>query len=285
MKRAAAWLLLLALGFALMLASYLAGQRPPVTGPASATATAGAARVSPGMFILYLAGVALLLLGGSALLILLYRSLVAARPAWSFGSPLVAMFRHKRLLYALHAAYFGAVVLFAAVAYAAPEAQEALLKEVGRAVHGGKGPLGVVGKAYLSRNIAMAALATLAVNFLLGSLLLITVPSAILPGVGLAVAAFRAAVWGLILAPTCAKLSRVMLLHSFTLLLEGEAYILASFFAALIPLYLFRRGEGATAGRRYGRALLLNLKGNLAVLIVLSAAAVFEAVEVISMIP
>ena len=285
MKRAAIWFLVLALGFALMLASHFGRPQPPASASQPTTAAADAARVSPGTFFIYLAGMALLMLAGSALLIGLYGSLLAGRAAWSFGSPLVAMVRHKRLLYGLHAAYFGAVILFAAVAYAAPEAQQALLKEVGRAVHSSKGPLGVVGKAYLSKNVAMAALTTLAVNFLLGSLLSITVPSAILPGVGLAVAAFRAVLWGLMLAPAYVGLSRVMLLHSFTLLLEGEAYVLASFFAVLIPLYLFRRGEGPTAGRRYARALMLNLKGNVAVLIVLSAAAVYEAVEVICMLP
>ena len=285
MKRAAVWFLVLALGFALMLASHFGRPQPPASASQPTTAAADAARVPAGMFFLYLAGMALLMLAGSALLIGLYGSLLAGRAAWSLGSPLVAMFRHKRLLYGLHAAYFGAVILFAAVAYAAPEAQQALLKQIGYAIHSGKGPLGMAGKAYLSRNVATAALVTVAINFLLGSLLSITVPSAILPGVGLLVAAVRAVMWGLMLAPTCGALSRVMLPHSFTLLLEGEAYVLASFFAVLIPIYLFRRQEGPTAGRRYARALMLNLKGNVAVLIVLSAAAVYEAVEVICMLP
>jgi hypothetical protein len=44
---------------------------------------------------------------------------------------------------------------------------------------------------------------------------------------------------------------------------------------------LFSPQEGPGAGRRYGRALVLNLKGNVLVFIVLAGAALYEATEVI----
>jgi hypothetical protein len=91
--------------------------------------------------------------------------------------------------------------------------------------------------------------------------------------------------WGLLLSPSFVDLSGLMLPHSITLLLEGEAYILASFFGVLILVYLFRKAEGPTAPRRYGRALLLNVKGNLWVAIVLVVAAIYEAIEVILSMP
>jgi hypothetical protein len=72
-----------------------------------------------------------------------------------------------------------------------------------------------------------------------------------------------------------------MLPHSFTLLLEGHAYVIAAFFGLLVLVYLFRKAEGPGLARRYGRALLLNVKGNLWVAIVLAVAAIYEAVEVI----
>ena len=280
MIRSVLWFLVLAAGFGMMLAStrWLGGSA--ATMPATAAA---AVRVGPATFCVYVGGMALLLLGGSALLMRLYEALVSRRSAWSLNSPLVVMYKYRRLLCAMHVAYFGVFVLFAAAAYAAPETQQALLKAIGREIRSGSGPLRVVGQAYLSRNVALAALVTLGVNFLIGSFLSITVPSAVLPGVGVAMAGFRAALWGLILAPTSVGLCRVMLPHSLTLLLEGEAYILASFFAVLIPIYLFRRSEGATPAGRYARALVLNLRASLAVLIVLSAAAVYEAIEVIWM--
>jgi hypothetical protein len=69
--------------------------------------------------------------------------------------------------------------------------------------------------------------------------------------------------------------------HTWTLLLEGEAYVLATFFALLLPIELFRQRPGTTPGSRYGRAVLLNLQANLLVLIVLAIAATYEAIEVI----
>ncbi|MHC4132976.1 MAG: stage II sporulation protein M, partial [Planctomycetota bacterium] len=70
-----------------------------------------------------------------------------------------------------------------------------------------------------------------------------------------------------------------MLPHSFTLLLEGQAYILATFFALLIPVYLFRKSEGPKVLHRYGRALMINLRGYLIVLSILIIAAIYESVE------
>jgi len=143
------------------------------------------------------------------------------------------------------------------------------------------GPLAVAAKAYMSKNILWAAVITFAINFPLGSLACITLPSIIVPGAGVLVAGWRAALWGLLLAPTFVDLSAVMLPHSVTLLLEGEGYILATFFGLLVLVYLFRRAEGPSLSNRYGRALLMNIRGNLLVAIVLAAAAIYEAIEVI----
>ena len=101
--------------------------------------------------------------------------------------------------------------------------------------------------------------------------------------------------------------------HSGTLLLEGEGYILAAFFALLIPIYWFgwstpRAAEKSTVAElwereppaeeklmmtseetpstawgRFQHAVVLNLKANVLVAIVLIFAACYEAFEVISM--
>lgn len=131
--------------------------------------------------------------------------------------------------------------------------------------------------------LALAAAVTFLVNFLLGSLLWITLPSAVIPGAGCLLALFRAFLWGLLLAPTVMVLSMAMLPHSWTLLLEGEAYVLAAFFALLVPVYVVQESLGGGVFRRYGRALLINVKGNLVVAIVLAVAACYEAIEVILM--
>ena len=82
---------------------------------------------------------------------------------------------------------------------------------------------------------------TFGINFFVGSVLVLTLPSCVIPGSGILVAGFRAVLWGLILVPATLQQAFVMLPHSGTLLLEGEGYILAAFFGLMVPLSLRRR--------------------------------------------
>jgi hypothetical protein len=143
------------------------------------------------------------------------------------------------------------------------------------------GPLGAAGRAYSSGSIPRAAAVTFAVNFFLGSLAVITVPSMVLPGVGTLMAALRALSWGLLLGPTFVPTAQGMIPHSGTMLVEGEGYILAAFFALLIPVYLFETSQGKSILNRFRRALLLNVQANAWVAIVLVVAACYEATELI----
>jgi hypothetical protein len=245
------------------------------------TRVVGALRAERRAYYLYLLGMAFLFCGGSALLMTGFAFWSEKAQGRWIGPALAEIRRRKRLLGGLHLVYFGLCLVCMLVIYELPDVQAALLGAVGAQVEGGPGPLAVAGRAYLSRNIALAAVVTLALNFLLGSFAVITVPSVVLPGIGVLVAAGRAMLWGLLLAPAYVVLSRAMLPHSWTLLLEGEGYILASFFALLIPLYLLDRQAGVPVGSRYGRAILMNLRGSLLVLLVLAVAATYEAVEVI----
>ncbi|MHC4463230.1 MAG: hypothetical protein ACYS6W_11270 [Planctomycetota bacterium] len=237
-------------------------------------------RTEPGPFYLYVAGLSLLFLGGSLVLFKLYCFLSGWLGNKWLRLPLAEIRKYKHLFLTLHLIYFGIVVLFMLVAYNLPELQVCLLAVIGGAVEG-PGPLAVAVKAYMSKNILWAAVITFAINFPLGSLASITLPSVIVPGAGILIACWRAALWGLLLAPTFVELSGAMLPHSFTLLLEGEAYIIATFFGLLVLVYLFRKAEGQGVGRRYGKALLMNVRGNLWVAIVLVVAAIYEAIEVI----
>ena len=159
-------------------------------------------------------------------------------------------------------------------------AQEATVRAQ---IGGSGGPLSSVGRAYLSGNIPRAAAVTFLINFLLGSIAVITLPSVVLPGVGTFMAALRALMWGLLLGPSSVLMAYVMLPHSWTMLLEGEGYILAALFGLLIPVHLFQSSLGGTALGRFGRVLLLNIQANAWVALVLAVAACYEAIEVIWM--
>ena len=234
-------------------------------------------------FYLYLSGLALFLVGGSGALIALYRWL-ADRVTWPvFSAPLVEIRSRPRLVWGVHLVYFALVMAGALLIYAVPVVQVVLLEKVHEALATKSNPLGIAGQAYLSGNIPRAAAVTLLVNYLLGSLAYITVPSMLLPGSGVLLASGRALAWGLILAPAMPTLAFAMLPHSLTLLLEGEGYILATFFGLIIPIYVLRRSLGGNPFTRFGRALLLNLKAQIWIALVLAMAAIYEATEVILM--
>ncbi len=198
-------------------------------------------------FLVYLGGQALFLLGGTGLLIGLYRRLAGRVRSGVLAAPLLEMARRPRMLWGVHLAYFGLYVLGAILIQASPELHTMLISAVkGELSKSGKGPLALAGKAYGTGNMFYAALVTFAINFPLGSFVMITLPSMIIPGSGALLAIFRATLWGVLLGPSLVSLTRAMLPHTGTLLLEGEGYILATFFALLIPVYLFRSSQLAS---------------------------------------
>lgn len=233
-------------------------------------------------FWLYVAGTLLLLAGAT---MLAWRAICALAKRWEGGiggHALGQVARRPWLFFGLHGLAFGLYLLFALAAWAAPEVQQLLLTAVRANVEQGGGPLAFAAEAYVARSIPLAALRTLLVNLGVGSLVSITLPSLVIPGVGVLMLAFRFGVWGLLLSPTTLDLSRLMTWHMITLFLEGEGYILAAFFGLLVPIYLFSPGKQGRAWQRYVRAVGLNVKGTVAVAVVLTVAAVYEAVEVIA---
>ncbi|KPK45776.1 MAG: hypothetical protein AMJ77_06860, partial [Dehalococcoidia bacterium SM23_28_2] len=169
----------------------------------------GTVRTPGGPFFAFVGGMALLVLGGSVSLTRLCCFLAErVRPA-VLGAPLAAIQKRKRLFLTLLLIYFGAVVLFTVVVYQAPELQHFIWAQVSLGLK--KGPLAPVVKAYASKNIVRAAVLTLGINFGLGSIAVITLPSLVLPGVGALMALVRASMWGLLLAPTGTELLQGML--------------------------------------------------------------------------
>jgi hypothetical protein len=203
----------------------------------------------------------------------------ALRGAWRIVTD------YRRPYVILNATYYGLVLVgMAYVAIVDPGLQERLLNTVAGAFT--EGPLATVGGAYLGGNVFAAAVLTFVVNLSVGSLLMITLPSLILPFSGLLLGVYRAVLWGLILAPTGTELALVMIPHSLTLLLEGQAYILAML-AVYVQgkAFLWPESVGA-ANRRQGYVTGLKLSARLYLLVVLvlAVSAIYEALEVIIMV-
>ncbi len=92
---------------------------------------------------------------------------------------------------------------------------------------------------------------------------LITLPSIVVPGSGILLAAVQIDCLGAVVrAPTLGSLALGMIPHSGTLLLEGEGYILATIFALLIPIRIAQGSLGGSPVTRFGRAILLNIQAS-----------------------
>jgi hypothetical protein len=192
-------------------------------------------------------------------------------------------FQHVRALLVLNAVYFGAAVLAAGYAFLNPVVQSQVTDAAVDAFSptGGLGPLI---QAYLGGELLRAMLLTFLVNLILGSLVVITLPSAVIPFAGLLIGVYRAVLWGLLFAPTPGSaMGPTLWLHMPTILLEGEAYVVA-----MLGVWLWWRAVITSPGHRWtawlhGFKLQLGVYGFVAGL--LAAAAVYESIEVIWLLP
>jgi hypothetical protein len=186
----------------------------------------------------------------------------------------------------LNVLYYGLVI--AGMIYVAlfnPGLQNTLVQATGQTFT--QGPLSAVGGAYGGGQVVNAIVLTFVVNLLVGSLVTVTLPGLIIPFSGLLLGVYRAILWGLLLSPANAGLAGPMIPHSLTLILEGQAYILAM-------LAVFIHGKAFLNPSAYGvtghlRGYVEGLRRTgwiyLLVVILLAVAAIYESLEVIYLVP
>ena len=191
---------------------------------------------------------------------------------------------NRRAYIVISAIYYGLVLMFMVYVTFNQELQRSLMNEVGISFM--TGPLAFVGQAYMNVQVLKAILATFFVNLLAGSFGTITLPSIIIPFSGILVGFYRAILWGLILSPANPELRLVMIPHSITLIIEGQAYIL-TMLAAYIQGRAFLLPHSVGLESR-AKAYLEGLKrtGKIYVLVILTLviAAIYEVIEVIIMV-
>jgi hypothetical protein len=205
-----------------------------------------------------------------------------ARPALAPLQSCFALIRENGGAYfGLNCLFFGLVFLGFMVSALDPPIQKALQAAVRAGLN--HGILGRVADLYRSGNVPLAALATFLVNAVHGAFVCVTLPSCLIPFSGIVVGCVRAALWGLLLSPTNPKLLLVMIPHSVTLLLEGEAYVVAMFGCYLWGKWLIRPTSAvfSNSGEGYRAGLRANLQLYRLILILLAVAAVYESIEVI----
>jgi hypothetical protein len=199
----------------------------------------------------------------------------AIKSAWAMVK------EHKRAYLFFNVLYYGLVLIFMGVAAFNPALQDELIRTVGEGF--ASGPLAMVGEAYLNAEVLKAIGLTFVVNLLVGSLVSITIPSLVIPFVGLLLGVYRAILWGLIFYPGHPDMQIVMIPHSLTLILEGQAYILVMLAAWLQGrAFLFPKSAGVESfGRGYLEGLKRTGKVYILVTLTLLVAAVYEVIEVI----
>lgn len=191
---------------------------------------------------------------------------------------------NKRAYIVINVLYYGLVLAFMGVAAFNRPLQDQLIEQVGAAFM--TGPLAAVGNAYLNAEVFAAIGLTFLVNLFLASLIYITLPSLIIPGIGILMGVYRAALWGLIFYPGHPDMQLVMIPHSLTLILEGQAYILVMFAAYLHARAWLKPASVGVEG--HGRGYLEGLKrtGKIYLLVILTllVAAVYEVLEVVLLV-
>ncbi|KJQ52494.1 hypothetical protein [Microbacterium sp. SA39] len=192
---------------------------------------------------------------------------------------------HRRTFIIFNAVFYGLFVVAMIITAVLPHLQ-------GDAIDGVQGELdqpglgSAVSAGYESGNVLWAAGITLVVNFFIGALLTTTIPSLVVPFFGIAFTIYRVIQWGILFAPVDGNWG-VFLPHLITLIIEGQAYLIAAFAVwihgrkVLQPRHfdLTSRVVGYKAGFKDTLTLYP------LVIILLMIAAIYEAIEVIFIIP
>ena len=136
-------------------------------------------------------------------------------------------------------------------------------------------------------NVWLLAIEIMANNLIVASLLVIILPSLIVPFAGIALFAISLVDVGIILAPVDESAALVLLPHSLLLLVEMQAYVLIIFGAFLLGRAWLRPSSVGATSRRRGYVLGLQRFGWLLLpaTVLHIVGAFYEAIETVHFIP
>lgn len=208
-----------------------------------------------------------------------------SRLARWFRDALLIVRCHNRPYIVINLAYYGLVATAMVYVTGHPELQQALIGEVSLSLT--QGPLAGVADAYQGGHVLQAAALTFLFNFFLGAGVVLLAPSLLIPFAGVGTGLIRATLWGLLLAPTSPELQAAMIPHTLTLIIEGQGYILAMLAAWVLGRAFVSPGSVGAHSWRSGYASGLKDAAKVFILVatVLAVAAVYEAFEVIYLVP
>ena len=197
-----------------------------------------------------------------------------------FRDAIRVLSHHRRAFVGVNVLFYGTVLGGMAVSLIVPGLHQEVVRQVSEQLEQ-PGAGGLISSAY-DRGIPLAGLVTFLTNLLIGSIGSITLPSLLVPFSGVALVAFRALQWGLLYPPTGLGLTS-LLPHYVTLIVEGQAYVLALTAAVIQGRMFLRPGSVGIASHRGGYIAGLRATARLYPLIaaILLVVAFYEAAEVI----
>jgi len=189
--------------------------------------------------------------------------------------------RYKPSYIAMNLLFYGTIGLGMLITAQNPAIQSALTKSVQTAFH--SPGMSIVANAYTGHHLIEAAIITFVVNLVIGTILVISLPSLLIPFAGIAIGMYRALLWGLVFGPTPHGNFGVLATHWPVMLFEGQGYVLG-----MLSVYIHGKGifnfasVGATNhGQGYVRGLIEAMRIYPLIALVLAVSAVYESFEVI----
>lgn len=177
--------------------------------------------------------------------------------------------------------FYGCILVGMAIAAAQPTIHAQMRASLQTSLQGPS--WAPVVNAYKGRHVLQAAAITLGVNLILGTALVISGPSLIVPFSGLLVGIFRGILWGLLFAPVSHESAARLVSTLPTMILEGQGYVLG-----MLSVYIHGKGvtrpasvgaSGNSDGYRRGFVAAMRIYPLIA--LVLAIAAIVEACTVI----
>ena len=191
---------------------------------------------------LCLVGLVFVAIGGSGAYLHVLRWLSTCWHGAVAAPLLQAMARHMKPLIWVHVLLYGAFFLFMALGAANPLFQSRVIGFVQHQFS--EGGLSYVGDAYAEGSILKATAATFFQNYFVATIATTLTPSLFIPFAGVIKNLVTFAFAGFAMAPVWLDSAPRMSYHSLTMVLEFEAYIVATFAAAAWPFLLFRGKAG-----------------------------------------
>ncbi len=242
----------------------------------------GQTRTQPVFAWATLAGLIIVAIGGALGFTRFFLSL-ATPPTPLLGGLMQEISRRKGLFFCMHVLLYG--VFFGAMVLGLKQPTlnfhlSAYLSNVFT-----EGELGYIGAAYASKDIAQATLATFFNNYVVQTLGFTYALSLFPLAIGVFKTAASFGMVGFLMAPVWTGTATGYTLHSITMVLELEAYILASFTVTVWAIRCFLLFSKAPFWQSVKTNIHIFLGGVLASGALLAIAALYEAITLIAIVP